>query len=252
MPQELILVCAGAETARAKESGFPLLQFGLGIRPDGSLYRMMLSDHKAGCYLGVSDRGMERFSETICTQLMAEAEKINAAGIFADSERDCTAVHDFLAAMDLLCTQRKIPLFVPYCQADCVQNAFLVVDTALSGGSLWERFQALHSQYPGRIAADLRKISRDFLLPAPDTEGERLKDDAREALCARTGAQTFFSRELCARYFTYMDAQENGHFVLFDDADTLKEKCKCLDLLGISPIFARYAEVKEIIGSILH
>ena len=148
-----------------------------------------------------------------------------------------------MKALDQQTEKHKLRLFVPLCQAQSVTHACLVASTAISGGCLQERFQELVQQYPGRVAADLRAISRDFLLPSANTEGNPLSVQAREALRDKTGAQTFFSRELCARYFTYMDENNNGHFVLFDDADTLQAKCRCLRELEVSPIFARYGDV---------
>ena len=47
---------------------------------------------------------------------------------------------------------------------------------------------------------------------------------------------------------TYMDEAENGHFVLFDDSDTMREKCRCLTDLGVHPFFARYPDVKPLIS----
>ena len=233
---------------RAQKSGLPRLHLSLGLRPDGGLRRLTLpGPDGAGCYLGVCDLGMERFSASACAQLIEEAQRLGAAGLAADCERDSAPVREFLAALDSQCAARGLPLFVPLARADCVQNAIVIADTAISGGSLRDRFGALLRRYPGRVAADLRPVSRDFLLPAADPEGVPLSADERDALCARTGAQTFFSRELCARYFTYMDSAANGHFVLFDDADTLREKCRCLEAVGVRQVFARYPDVRPLL-----
>lgn len=249
MPQGMILVCAGADSKRAQASGLPVLHLGLGLRPDGSLYRLMLSaTQNPGCYLGVCDRGMTRFCPAVCDQLLTEAERVGAAGLVVDCERSTPPIQALMQALDEVCSHKGVPLFVPLSQAKVVSRASLIVDTALSGGSLWERFGALVEQYPGRITADLRPISRDFLLPAPDSDGVPLEPQAREALRRRAGSQAFFSRELCARYFTYMDEAGNGHFVLFDDDDTLREKCGCLESLGVAPIFARYPDVCALLG----
>lgn len=241
MVQDMILVCAGTESVRARESGLPLLQFGLRLQADGGVYRALLSGQQE--YLGVMDQGMTRFSASVCGQLLAEAERVGASSIFLDCENHTQAVDEFLQALDQQAEKHKIRLFVPLCQAQSVTHACLVAGTAISGGCLRERFQGLTQKYPGRIAADLRAISRDFLLPSANTEGTPLSVQARDALRAKIGAQTFFSRELCARYFTYMDKENNGHFVLFDDADTLQAKCRCLQELSVSPIFARYGDV---------
>lgn len=245
MVQDMILVCAGADSIRARESGLPLLQFGLRLQTDGGVCRTLLSGQQD--YLGVLDQGIARFSAPICGQILAEAERVGASGVFVDCENHTQAVDDFLHALDKQSAKRKIRLFVPFCQAQAVTHACLVVDTAISGGCLQERFQRLAQKYPGRIAADLRAVSRDFLLPSANSEGTLLSAQARDELRRKTGAQTFFSRELCARYFTYMDKENNGHFVLFDDGDTLQAKYRCLKSLSISPIFARYSDVCEIL-----
>ena len=242
MVQNLILVCAGADSVRARESGLPLLQFGLRLQEDGGVARTLLSSgHQE--YLGVMENGLTRFSPIICSQLLAEVERVGASALFVDCETHTQAVDDLLHTLDEQATKRKVQLFVPLCQAQSVIHAHLVADTAISGGCLRERFQTLTHKYPGRIAADLRAISRDFLLPSEDSEGKPLSVQEREELRAQIGAQAFFSHELCARYFTYMDKENNGHFVLFDDADTLQAKCRCLESLSVSPIFARYSDV---------
>lgn len=248
MPQEFILVCAGKDEKRAQTSGLPRLHLCLGLRSDGGLRRLTLPG-QAGetCYLGVCDLGMERFSVSACTQLIEEAQRLSASGLVADCERDTAPVREFLSVLDSQCTAQGLVLFVPLARADCVRDAVVIADTAISGGSLRDRFSALLSRYPGRVAADLRPVSRDFLLPAADPEGVPLSADERDALCAKTGAQTFFSRELCARYFTYMDSADNGHFVLFDDADTLREKCRCLESIGVRQVFARYPDVRSLL-----
>ena len=44
-----------------------------------------------------------------------------------------------------------------------------------------------------------------------------------------------------------MDSAANGHFVLFDDADTLREKCRCLEAVGVRQVFARYPDVRPLL-----
>lgn len=241
MVQDMILVCAGADSVRARKSGLPLLQFGLRLQADGGVYRTLLSGQQT--YLGVLDQGMKRFAAPVCGQLLAEAERVGASGMFVDCESRTQAVDDFLRTLDQQAAKRKLRLFVPLCQAESVTEAFLVADTAISGGCLRERFLELTRKYPGRIAASLRAISRDFLLPSANAEGTPITAEQRDILRAQTGAQTFFSCELCARYFTYMDKENQGHFVLFDDEDTLQAKCRCLRELSVSPIFASYSDV---------
>lgn len=243
MVQDLVLVCAGTDSVHARESGLPLLQFGLRLQGDGGVARTLLSSgHQE--YLGVTEQGLTRVTPILCSQLLAEADRVGAKALFVDCESHTQAVDTLLHMLDEQTEKHKIRLFVPLCQAQSVTHAHLVADTAISGGCIQERFQKLVHKYPERIAADLRAISRDFLLPSADTEGAPLSTQEREALQTQLGVQPFFSRELCARYFTYMDKENNGHFVLFDDADTLQAKCRCLEQLSVSPIFARYSDIR--------
>jgi hypothetical protein len=55
----------------------------------------------------------------------------------------------------------------------------------------------------------------------------------------------FFSNELCARYFTYMNRETGAHFVLFDDADTLRRKVEVAHRAGIHTFIAPFPEVAD-------
>ena len=93
-----------------------------------------------------------------------------------------------------------------------------------------------------RIAAFLQPVSQDFTLPSPTPNGISLSAAARAALLAQTGAQPFFSRELCAKYFTYMNADGQAHFVLYDDDSTLAAKLAQLAGCGVQNVFALFPD----------
>ena len=93
-----------------------------------------------------------------------------------------------------------------------------------------------------RIAAFLQPVSQDFTLPSPTPNGVSLSAAARAALLAQTGAQPFFSRELCAKYFTYMNADGQAHFVLYDDDSTLAAKLAQLAGCGVQNVFALFPD----------
>ena len=88
-------------------------------------------------------------------------------------------------------------------------------------------------------------VAHTFTYRIPD--GMTLTPEAREALRERTHAQVFFSKELCAKYFTYMDEETRGHFVLFDDESTLEEKAMLLTRLGVHRLFALWPDVRHIL-----
>lgn len=246
--KNLVLVCAGADSSAASSHGLPLLHLCMGVGPGGGLRRLRLPAQAEGHYLGVSDFGIDGNIPKFCAEaLIYEVKKRRMRGIFADFERDTPAVRALLGDLDGLLAAAGLPLFVPLCQAGQVERAFLVAETALSGGSLEEYLGGLLRQYPGRVAATLRPISADYRLPAESSEGAALPRAQRMALQQKYGAQSFFSRDLCAKYFTYMDEQGDGHFVLFDDDATLEAKLGRLETLGVSPVFALYPDVRALL-----
>ena len=118
--------------------------------------------------------------------------------------------------------------------------------TALSGGSLQGRLEETCAAYGAqRLALDLERLMMDFPLPCPSGEGIRL---SREELAIRMqGRSVFYAEDLCARYFTYRRGGQT-HFVLFDDAGTLRRKIEMGQALGIREGFVMLPEVEDLTG----
>lgn len=172
-----------------------------------------------------------------------EARRTEAPGVFADFEHDTPLNRRLLAAFDEALYDADIPLYVPLECGRTLSHAILTVSTAISGGSLTEYISSLQGIYgAARIAAFLQPVSQDFTLPSPTPNGISLSAAARAALLAQTGAQPFFSRELCAKYFTYMNADGQAHFVLYDDDSTLAAKLAQLAGCGVQNVFALFPD----------
>ena len=202
--KNLILVCTGRDTTKAASLGMPVLQLCLGISQSGALQRLKVS---------------------------------------ADFEHDTPLNRRLLAAFDEALYDADIPLYVPLECGRTLSHAILTVSTAISGGSLTEYISSLQGIYSAaRIAAFLQPVSQDFTLPSPTPNGISLSSAARAALLAQTGAQPFFSRELCAKYFTYMNADGQAHFVLYDDDSTLAAKLAQLAGCGVQNVFALFPD----------
>ncbi len=161
----------------------------------------------------------------------------------AQHEHDTPLNRRLLAAFDEALYDADIPLYVPLECGRTLSHAILTVSTAISGGSLTEYISSLQGIYgAARIAAFLQPVSQDFTLPSPTPNGISLSAAARAALLAQTGAQPFFSRELCAKYFTYMNADGQAHFVLYDDDSTLAAKLAQLAGCGVQNVFALFPD----------
>lgn len=251
LPASVILVCAGADTSRAAGHGHPLLDLCFRVTPRGALGRLKLSVHTTGNYIGIGDfpaPSVTVHPKTFVNDVLYEAGRLQARGVFADFECGSPSACALCTALDEALQERGLPFFVPAARAQDVRHAILTVETAVSGGSLRGMVAELQEQYgAGRIAALLRPVSADFSLPAASPDGMSLTPEARESLRAAHGAQVFFSHELCAKYYTYMDKDAHGHFVLFDDDSTMEEKIMQLQKQEVRHLFALYPDVASML-----
>ena len=146
-------------------------------------------------------------------------------------------------------TQTRRTLYVPERYGPSVPGAIPLICTALSGGDFGQRLREAASAAggAGRLALDVQRLRMDFTLPARTGEGVPLSPENFQALMERESPSVFFSQELCARYFTYTRAGET-HFVLFDDAGTLRKKIQTGAALGYSAAFFMFPEVRDLPG----
>ena len=89
--KNLILVCTGRDTTKAASLGMPVLQLCLGISQSGALQRLKVSAVQRHCLLGVTDPPQAiNFcsAERIAADLVFEARRTEAPGVFADFEHD--------------------------------------------------------------------------------------------------------------------------------------------------------------------
>ncbi|GAB2044368.1 hypothetical protein AGATL06_08650 [Agathobaculum sp. TL06] len=250
--KNLILVCTGRDTVYAAKHGIPVLHLCLGITPTGALQRLQLPTVQARCLLGLCDppRSLaDCNADRLAADLVFEAKRTGAPGVFADFEHDTPRGRMLLAAFDKALHEAEIPFYVPLACGRSLTHAILTTPTALSGGSLTDYISSLQGIYgAARIAAFLQPVSQDFTLPSNSPNGKPLTDTERETLLGRTGSQTFFSRELCAKYFTYTDSEGRAHFVLFDDASTLEAKLAQLSGCGVQAVFALFPDAKQLLS----
>ena len=121
----------------------------------------------------------------------------------------------------------------------------MLLCTALSGGTLEGRLNQAASQYGAEhLALDLQRLAMDFPVPCPSGQGTALTRSQLAALAA--GRSTFYSDALCARYFT-LTREGRTHFILFDDAQTLRRKLALARSQGIRDALVMLPEVEDIL-----
>ena len=135
--------------------------------------------------------------------------------------------------------------------AGAAEHPTIIVNTAISGGSFETHIREELARYGGgrNVVFDLQRLRMDFRLPARSGQGEPLTQAALDALIREHQPAVFFSKDLFARYFTYAKNGES-HFILFDDADTLRQKLRLGRQLGVAAAFFQWPEVSDIADSL--
>lgn len=224
------------------------------IGPDSTLLRKSLLLQTRGGLLSLSDAEAPPVEnpETLCAQIQRECSRRGYGGVVLDFEAAPREDLTFLAGqLWRTLAAAKRTLYVPESYARAAGKAIVLICTALSGGSFTQRLQEAAGRMggPGHIALDVQRLRMDFRLPARTGQGELLTQEQLQSLMKQESPSVFFSRDLCARYFTYLRDGE-AHFVLFDDADTLHQKLRAGTALGIPAAFFVWPEIQDIAGTL--
>jgi len=181
-----------------------------------------------------------------CQDVVQECQARGFAGVILDFGRRLPPQEQMAARLDEALARRGLAFFVPEPYAPVVSRGKVLISSALSGGSLTQRLEeagATHGR--DRIVLAVEVSCEDFSLPSPTGCGTPLSREQLRALMDRLRPSVFFSQELCARYFTYMDRSGGGHFVLFDDENTLIRKVEVARKAGVSAFLLPWAEVRN-------
>ena len=242
------LAVTPAEAREAARFRCALAHVAYCIGPESTLLRQNLLLQTRGGLLSITDSSAPFIDrpEALAAAALRECGRRNYTGAVLDFEAPPSP--DRLAfAAELAKRLAPRPLYVPESYGEA-EGAVTLLCTAISGGNFAQRLQesAAARGGAGRMGLDVERLRMDFPLPAPSGEGLPLSGEELQALLDRESPSVFFSPDLCARYFTYTLGGET-HFVLFDDADTLRQKLRLGSSMGFSAAFLMYPEVKDLL-----
>jgi len=244
-----ILAAAPAETQAASRHCRTLAHVAYRIGPDSTLLRQNALRVKGGV-LSISDREALPVDApaNFCAAVVRECGRQDYSGVLLDFEEPPR--QDRLALIQALAqtlSKNGKTLYLPEEYAQTGSNAVVLVCTALSGGNFTQRLR--DAKTAGCQGLDVQRLRMEFILPAPSGEGAPLSEEELRLLMEREQPTVFFSRDLCARYFTYA-RDGRVHFVLFDDAETLNRKVQIGASLGFTTAFFMWPEVRDIAGKL--
>lgn len=242
----LFLAVTPSEVREASRFTSTLAHVAYCIGPESTLLRQNLLLETRGGLLSISDRNapLIKDPEKLAAAVIRECSRRNYMGTVLDFEASVSPDRQAfinLVVRQLSATHRS--LLVP--EAYAVSGASVLINTAVSGGNLLVYLQEARHKY-GQITLDLQRLAMDFTLPERTGKGTPLKIDTLKTLIDSEAPSVYFSQDLCARYFTYSHNGET-HFVLYDDADTLIQKLRIGNTLGVSSALVMYPEVSDLL-----
>lgn len=192
-------------------------------------------------------------AEPFCNEVLRECAARRFTGVVCRFQtRPSPVLSECAVRLGEACARRDLECYVTEAYGPAASAARVLIPTALSGGSLQGRLEVAKERFGAeRLAVWVERSAEDFLLPSPGGAGAPLTAEELQHRKEEYGADVFFSAELCAHYFTYM-AGEKGHFVLFDDAGSIRKKLRLAGELGIQTAFLPYKETEDLLADLLN
>lgn len=191
-------------------------------------------------------------SAAACQQILRECAARSFSGVI------CTFspgpfTRRLVTQLDGLLARKRLALYVPEDFGTQVQNALILISSALSGGSYVQRLEEAGQRFggPHRLCLQLDRVAEDFPLPSPTGCGTPLTRQDLADQISRRATCVFFSEDLCARYFTYMSRERGAHFVLFDDGASLRKKLHLARQSGICRAVGSYPQLDDVLEELL-
>lgn len=252
---KLILTAPPAAAREASSHGLPVGHIAYRVGPGGHLLRSNIPINLRGGLMVVDSGGSDGRGDPalFCQQVIRECTARGFDGVILDFEgQPQPLLGQIINRLGAQLARRGWPLYITEEYASFSDRANIIIPSALSGGSLSKRLSEAAERFGARrVALGIQRVAEDFSLPAPNGCGTPLN---REELARRInsrGASIFFSDELCAHYFTYMSRQSGAHFVLFDNAASIRKKIRIAKNLGLCACILAWPEVNDIIDNIL-
>ena len=252
---ELTLIAAPEQVQAARRRGLPVACLAYRVGGGGHLFRSRQPAVPPGGLLALDDLGADGRADpaVFCREVLDECLARRASGVYcAFRDRTPPPLRQGAARLAEALARRGLPLYVPEALGDAGPQVRPLISSALSGGSLEQRLREAADRFgPDRTVLLAERTAVDFRLPSPTGQGAALSREALEALLREQAPAVFFSPELCARYFTYRTGPEGVHFVLFDDAGSLRQKLRTAARLGLRRAFLDYAETADLLDEVI-
>ena len=251
-----ILLTPPDTLSQARTLGLPLAHMAFQLGDDGHLHQSPLpSGLRGGWMLVGCPQPPEPPADpwTLVREITDLCLRRQFGGVILDLECPPNSILSrMIALLEESLRRRGRPLMLPEAYGAYSQRAGLFFSSALSGGSLRQRLEAAIQVYGvQRLVLSLHRTREDFFLPSPEGSGRPLSQEELKNTVDRLEPAVFFSRELCAYYFTYMNRTSGAHFVLFDNEASLRRKQELAQELGIQTMLWLFPQTEDLLPRVL-
>ncbi len=251
----LILTVPPASLRQVRRFHLPVAHMAYRIGGGPHLFRASIPVSIRGGLMVIDNAGFSGGGEPgpFCQEVLRECAARGFTGALCDFEGP--AVQPLPAIVQTLgeaFQRRGWPLYVTEGYGDCSGRARVLISSAVSGGSLRQRLQEAVERYgASRTVLAAERVAEDFYLPSPTGQGIPLTREELHRRLEERSPQVYFSSELCAHYFTYMSDRSGAHFVLFDDAPSIRKKLQLARQMEIGEAVLAYPQVDDVLEEIL-
>ena len=251
---QLILAAPPEDVTAAQAHGLTLAHMAYRVGGGPHLFRSNQPIPARGGLMYIDDGGFDGRGtpDAFCQEVVRECAARGFGGVICAFDRKLPLLSAVVEQLGPMLVRQGRSFYVSEPYGRCTATGRVLIPTALSGGSLRQRLGEAAERYgAGRVALAVERTAADFFLPSPDGQGRPLTREELKARLEELSPSVFFSDELCARYFTYMNRQSGAHFVLFDDAGSIRKKLRLAEVLGIDRALLCWPEVSDLMGDIL-
>lgn len=251
---QMILAAPPEDVTAARRHGLTLAHMAYRLGGGPHLFRVNQPIPVRGGLMYIDDAGFDGRGtpDGLCQEVVRECAARGYGGVICAFDRRLPLLAAVVSQLGPMLARQSRSFYVSEPYGRHTSTGRVLIPTALSGGSLRQRLgEAVERYGAGRVALAVERTAEDFFLPSPDGQGRPLTREELRAQMEERAPSVFFSDELCARYFTYMNRQNGAHFVLFDDAGTIRKKLLLAGALGIDRALLCYPEVSDLLKDVL-
>ena len=249
-----IILATPPETAAAVENSGVVAHMSYRIGHGFRLYRSQRASDIHGGFMVLDTSGFTGGGPmaSLITDIIRECDKRAFTGIVINAGGNPGSPAQITLSMTLAkaAITHSLAYFVPEALAETGDHTIVRISAALSGGTLSRRLADAVEKYGAkRLAVEIERVLMDFSLPTLSGVGRELSNDEFHKLVNCYNPKSFFSSELMVNYFTYHD-ERGTHFVLHDNANSLRHKLKSVSDSGIEYAFLFYPRITDIFDEI--